>query len=107
MKLIKGTREKISNMSIPAAMLLSGLIVGLSVFLTTWVFFGGDNNRQKLSVQNPALNKSAQQANQLTPQQIQQMQQQRAQQMQQASSTQPAPTPAPTTAPKAPAPVKK
>lgn len=101
MKLIKGTQEKISNMSIPAAMILSGIIVGLSVFLTTWVFFGGDNNRQKLSVKNPAINRTTQ-PNQLTPQQIQQMQQQRAQQ--QASSTAPRPV-STTTAPKAP--VKK
>ena len=105
MKFIKKTSEGIKNMSIPAAMLTSGLIVGLSIFLTTWIFFGGDNNRQKLSVKNPALNKSAQQSNSLTPQQIQQIQQQRAAQMaQQASSTPKAPV-APATTPKAP--VKK
>lgn len=90
-------------MSIPAAMLMSALIVGLSIFFTTWIFFGGDNNRQKFSVKNPALNRTTQQTNQLTAQQIQQMQQQRAAQMaQQASSTPPAPAPA---TPKAP--VKK
>ena len=88
MKIIKKTQEKIENMSIPGAMFLSALIVGLSIFISTWVFFGGDNNRQKLSVKNPALNKPAQQANQLTAQQIQQIQQQRAAQM--ASSTVPA-----------------
>ena len=88
MKSIKKLQSKIQNMSIPGAMLLSGIIIGLSIFLSTWVFFGGDNNRQKLSVKNPALNKSAQQTNTLTAQQIQQMQQQRAAQMaQQASST--------------------
>ena len=78
---------KIKEMSIPGAILLSGLIIGLSVFLTTWIFFGGDNNRQKLSVQNPSLNRPAQ-VNPLTPQQIQQIQQQRAT-MQNASGTPP------------------
>lgn len=94
---MKSIKVKISEMSIPCAMLSSALIVGISIFLTTWVFFGGDNNRQKLSIKNPALNKNNQ-TNQLTPQQIQQMQQQRALQTQQASST--PPKPATTTAPK-------
>ena len=102
MKFIKNTRTKIQTMSIPGAMILSGLIIGLSIFLTTWIFFGGDNNRQKLSVQNPALNRNSQQANTLTPQQIQQMQQQRALQMAQQASSTPS---APVTVPKAP--VKK
>lgn len=84
---------KIKDISIPGAIILSGIIVGLSVFLTTWIFFGGDNNRQKLSTPTPAsLNRNAQNgANNLTPQQlqmIQQQQQQRASMMnQQASST--------------------
>jgi len=97
MKLIKITQEKISKMSIPAAMMLSGLIVGLSVFLTVWIFFGGDNNRQKLSVENPAMNKPATKPNQLTPDQIKKMQEQRAQQ----ATQQQAPAPA-TTTPKTP-----
>ncbi len=109
MKIIKKIQGKIANMSIPGAMLLSGLIVGFSIFFTTWIFFGGDNNRQKLSVKNPALNRT-QQSNQLTPQQIQQMQQQRAQQAaqqaaQQQAVTAPVVKTATTTAPKAP--VKK
>ncbi len=78
MKLIKKIQNKIQNMSIPGAMLLSGLIVGLSVFLTTWIFFGGDNNRQKLMTPNPAAAKRPAQTNSLTPEQIQQIQQQRA-----------------------------
>lgn len=98
MKSIKKLQAKIQNMSIPGAMLLSGIIIGLSIFLSTWVFFGGDNNRQKLSVKNPALNKSTQQTNTLTSQQIQQIQQQRAAQMaQQASSTTAQPIKATTT----------
>jgi hypothetical protein len=96
MKLIK-----INEISVPGAILLSGVIVGLSVFLTTWIFFGGDNNRQKLSTPTPAsMNKNAQQnsANNLTPQQIQMIQQQRAAQVsQQASSTPPAPAVVPPT----------
>ncbi|MEI7513724.1 MAG: hypothetical protein WCJ74_03840 [bacterium] len=92
---------KIKDMSIPGAILLTGLIVGLSVFLTTWIFFGGDNNRQKLSTPTPAsMNRNAQQngANNLTPQQIQMIQQQRAAQVsQQASSTPPAPVIKPAT----------
>jgi hypothetical protein len=86
MKIIKKIQGGIQDMSIPGAMLLSGLIVGLSIFLTTWIFFGGYNNRQKLMTPNPANAKKAVQTNSLTPQQIQQIQQQRATQ-----------TPAPTT----------
>ena len=94
---------KIKEMSIPGAMVLSAIVVGLSIFITTWIFFGGDNNRQKLFVSNPSINRNTQ-ANTLTPQQIQQIQQQRAAQInQQGSST--APVQAPVTAPKAP--VKK
>lgn len=109
MKFIKKTQEKIANMSVPCAILTSGLTVGLSVFLTTWVFFGGDNNRQKFSVKNPALNRTTQQANQLTAQQIQQqqqMQQQRQALLDQQANTAPKPAVvSTTTAPKAP--VKK
>jgi len=82
---------KIKEMSVPGAIILSGVIVGLSVFLTTWIFFGGDNNRQKLSTPTPAsINRNAGQngANNLTPQQLQMIQQQRSAIMnQQASST--------------------
>ena len=95
--------KKISEMSIPGAIVLSGLIIGLSVFLTTWVFFGGDNNRQKFFISNPSINRNPQQINTLTPQQLQMLQQQRAAMMaQQASSTNqqaPAGNPAPTPAP--------
>ena len=97
---------KIKDLSIPAAILLSGLIVGLSVFLTTWIFFGGDNNRQKLFTPNPSANKQNQQQNTLTPQQIQMIQQQREAilKQQQASGTPsmppPMPTPNPVKAPK-------
>ena len=111
MKIIKKLQVKIQAMSIPGAMLMSALIVGLSIFLSTMVFFGGDNNRQKFSVKNPALNKPAQQTNQLSAQQIQQIQQQRAQQQAQqatqasAPTIKPATTTTPVTAPKAP--VKK
>lgn len=103
MKIIKNTQEKITNMSIPGAILISGLIVGLSIFLTVWIFFGGDNNRQKLSVKNPAMNRPATQPNQMTPEQIKKIQEQRAQQAAQQITT--TPKPATTTAPKAP--VKK
>ncbi|MEI6042297.1 MAG: hypothetical protein WCQ00_01900 [bacterium] len=101
---------KINQMSVPGAIVLSGLIIGLSVFLTTWIFFGGDNNRQKLSISSPAMNKNPQQ-NALTPQQIQMMQQQQQQRAllnQQASSTAPVNTVAPApTAPAAPKVIKK
>ena len=84
MKLIR-----IKDMSIPGSILLSGLIIGLSVFLTTWIFFGGENNRQKLSTPTPgSVNKNAQ-SNSLTPQQIQMIQQQRAAAMNQSASTTP------------------
>ena len=75
---------KVSEMSVPCAMItsgiLSGLIIGLSVFLTTWIFFGGNNNRQKLFISNPAVNR-APQANTLTPDQIKQLQEAQKQRM--------------------------
>ncbi len=83
---------KIKEMSIPGSILLAGLIIGLSVFLTTWIFFGGDNNRQKLFTQAPgSLNRNTQ-PNTLTPQQIQMIQQQRAALMSQSSTTAPTPS---------------
>jgi len=81
---------KISEMSIPCAMILSGLIVGLSVFLTTWVFFGGPNNRTKLFLDTPQANKPAQ-VNTLTPEQTKQMQEAQRQRMQQAQQQKTAP----------------
>lgn len=87
---------KISEMSVPCAMItsgiLAGLIIGLSIFFTTLIFFGGDNNRQKLSVKNPALNR-APQANTLSPEQIKQMQEaQKQRAAQQAAQQKTAPT---------------
>ena len=88
---------KISEMSVPCAMItsgiLSGLIIGLSVFFTTLIFFGGDNNRQKLSVQNPANNVAKPMPqNTLTPEQIKQMQEaQKQRAAQQAAQQQTAP----------------
>lgn len=87
MKLFKKMQGKITNMSIQGSIITSGLIIGLSIFLTTWVFFGGYNNRQKLFTPTPgSMNKKAQ-TNTLTPQQIQQIQQQRAASVNQSSST--------------------
>ncbi len=94
---------KISDMSVPCAMItsgiLSGLIIGLSVFLTTWIFFGGDNNRQKLSVKNTANNVARPMPqNTLTPEQIKQMQEAQKQRMQQQQNI-PVINPATNTAP--------
>jgi hypothetical protein len=61
---------KIKEISVPWAILITGLMISLSVFLTTWVFFGGPNNRTKLFLENPPKNSQ----NTLTPQQIQLMQ---------------------------------
>jgi hypothetical protein len=98
MKFIK--MFKINEMSVPCAMItsgiLSGLIIGLSVFLTTWIFFGGDNNRQKLSVANPALNRALQ-ANTPTPDQIKAIQQAQQQKMQEQNVPVVKPEPATTT----------
>ena len=70
---------KIKEMSIPGAILLTGIIIGASVFFTTWFFFGGVNNRTKVFLGNPSKISAPQ--NTLTPAQIQQLQQ--AQQVQQ------------------------
>ena len=71
---------KISTISTQAAIILSAFIIGASIFLTTWIFFGGDGNRQKLSVQSQTANKPIQ-ANPMTPEQIKKIQEQRAVQM--------------------------
>ena len=94
---------KISEMSVPCAMItsgiLSGLIIGLSIFLTTWIFFGGDNNRQKLFVKNPTNNVARPMPqNTLTPEQIKQMQEAQKQRMQQQQNI-PVINPATNTAP--------
>lgn len=77
-------------MSTQSAILLSGIIIGASIFLTTWVFFGGNGNRQKLFLENPTGQRPA--PPNLTPEQIKKIQEQRA-----AQSARPAPTPTPTT----------
>jgi hypothetical protein len=80
---------KIKEMSVSTSIILSGLIIGFSIFLTTWIFFGGDNNKQKLSSPTPAsINKKAGQnnANNPTSEQLQLIQQQR-QQNQQVNPT--------------------
>ncbi|MEI6553702.1 MAG: hypothetical protein WCO09_03975, partial [bacterium] len=87
---------KIKEMSTPGAILLGALIIGLSVFLTTWIFFGGDNNRQKLFTPTPySMNRGAQPGSP-TAQQLQmiQQQQQRAALMSQQASSTPATQPA-------------
>lgn len=66
--------RKINDMSIPVAIIIAGLLVALSVFFTTWFFFGGVNNRTKIFLSNPQRN-VAQNQNTLTAQQIQMMQQ--------------------------------
>jgi hypothetical protein len=70
---------KISNMSIPGALILSALIIGISIFLTTLVFFGGDGNRQKLFIKSPTMQKNTPPT--LSPEQIKKLQEQRAAQM--------------------------
>lgn len=82
--------SKIKEMSVPESILISGILISLSIFVTTWIFFGGDNNRQKLFTPNPALGNKKAQTNTLTPQQIQIIQQQRAASANQSSSTIPA-----------------
>jgi hypothetical protein len=90
MKIFKKIKMiKVSEMSVPCAVLLSGivtgLIIGISIFLTTWIFFGGENNRQKLFMKNPAVNNLNRngQPNTLTPEQIKQMQEAQRQKIQQ------------------------
>ena len=86
---------KIKEMSIPGAILLSGIIVGASVFLTTWFFFGGVNNKTKAFLDNPSRITAPQ--NTLTPAQIQQLQQAQQQRMMLNTQTPPVPVPTATT----------
>ncbi len=78
---------KIHTISVPAAMIVSSLIIGLSIFLTVLFFFGGNGNRQKLFMSNPANQRPAAQTP--TPEQLKKIQEQRAAQLkkQQESAT--------------------
>ena len=69
---------KIKDMSTSGAIIFSALLISLSIFVTTWVFFGGNGNRQKLFMKSPT-------ANVQTPEQIKKMQEQRAAQMQKSA----------------------
>jgi hypothetical protein len=72
-------------MSVQSAILLSGIIISASIFLTTWVFFGGDGNRQKLFTETPSSQRATPPPS-LSPEQIKKIQEQRA-----AQNTKPAP----------------
>ncbi len=75
---------KINSMSAQVAIILSAFIVGISIFITTWVFFGGDGNKQKLFIENSTPERPI---NSLTPEQIKKIQEQRAAQMKKAAET--------------------
>lgn len=64
-------------MSTQGAILLAAGIVGLSIFLTTLIFFGGEANRQKLFTKAPTAQQRTTPPT-LTPEQIKKMQEQRA-----------------------------
>ncbi len=68
---------KIHSMSTQGAILLAAVIVGLSIFLTTLVFFGGEANRQKLFTRTQATQQRTTPPT-LSPEQIKKMQEQRA-----------------------------
>lgn len=70
---------RLEKMSIPTALLLSACIIGLSIFLTVWVFFGGDGNRQKLFMEKAMPQKNT--PTPMTPEQIKKIQEQRAAQI--------------------------
>lgn len=72
---------KISTLSTQTAIILSALIIGASIFVTTWVFFGGDGNRQKLFIQSPTQNRPTP-TNPMTSEQIKKIQEERAAAMQ-------------------------
>lgn len=96
----------LSGMNLPWAIIVGSLIIGLSIFFTTWIFFGGDNNRQKLFTPNPATtNRPAQQT--LTPQQIQQLQLQQQQQREALLNQNRPATSTPVTRPATTTPLKK
>ncbi len=75
---------KISSMSTSAAIILAAFIVGIFIFITTWIFFGGEGNRQKLFIESPTPYKPA---SSLTPEQIKKIQEQRAEQIKKQTET--------------------
>jgi hypothetical protein len=75
-------------MSTSSAIVLGSIIIGVSIFLTTWIFFGGDGNRLKLSAENPTNSKPTA-PNTMTPEQIKKIQEQRAEQMKKSAPTPP------------------
>lgn len=78
---------KISNISTSFAIILGSLIIGISIFVTVWIFFGGDANRQKLFQTNPAAQRTTPPT--INADQIKKMQEQRAEQMKRVAPTPP------------------
>lgn len=76
--------KKISEMSVSSAIITAGIIIGLSIFLTTYFFFGGYNNRTKLFLTTPPTQQRNFPANFNPQQQAQQIQLQQLQAQQQA-----------------------
>lgn len=77
---------KIHSMSTQGAIVLAAVIVGLSIFLTTLVFFGGEANRQKLFTKTPAVQQRTTPPT-LSPEQIKKIQEQRAAQTNKQAAT--------------------
>ena len=46
-------RKKISALSVPEAIIITGILISISIFFTVYLFFGGINNRNKLFSKNP------------------------------------------------------
>ena len=64
MNIFKRIHIKIDEMSVPKAIVIAGVLISLSIFLTVYIFFGGVNNRNKLFINNPNLNRNVTQVNQ-------------------------------------------
>lgn len=64
MNIFKKIPIKIDEMSLPRAIVIAGVLISLSIFFTVYIFFGGVNNRNKLFINNPNLNRNVTQVNQ-------------------------------------------
>jgi hypothetical protein len=64
MNIFKRIHIKIDEMTVSRAIVIAGVLISLSIFLTVYIFFGGVNNRNKLFINNPNLNRNVTQVNQ-------------------------------------------
>lgn len=50
---MENNNQKTERVSVSTAIIIAGLLISISIFLTTWIFFGGQQNRSRLFFKFP------------------------------------------------------